>query len=264
MIIRRIAEAFRRQDWFTVCVEVLIVVFGVFIGLQVDDWNSQRVEREMERQYLERLLADAESSVVAVTDASKILDRFIDGTVLVLSALQKKTLDPDDTLKFHHAIADFSGLSPINPNLTTLYELQSAGRLSLIQNFKLRGQLVQLATQTSYMESQLNFMRDKTNNLSDDLLSYWQTTMDLDLATATRLDKYSFDPDITAANVPVQEFSVLAEQPELETLTSRMLQNRLRFRGFVERYREQTIAVRDTLNAELAHRGWQAVEENAQ
>ncbi|MFT5774992.1 MAG: hypothetical protein ACI9NG_000943 [Hyphomonas sp.] len=30
----------RKQDWFTVAVETLIVVFGVFIGLQVGNWND--------------------------------------------------------------------------------------------------------------------------------------------------------------------------------------------------------------------------------
>ncbi len=43
MILRRIATAFRKQDWFTVAVETLIVVFGVFIGLQVNNWNVRRV-----------------------------------------------------------------------------------------------------------------------------------------------------------------------------------------------------------------------------
>ena len=42
MILRRITEAFRRQDWFTVAIETLIVVLGVFLGLQVNNWNEAR------------------------------------------------------------------------------------------------------------------------------------------------------------------------------------------------------------------------------
>jgi hypothetical protein len=38
--LRRLADALRKQDWFTVAVETLIVVFGVFIGLQVGNWND--------------------------------------------------------------------------------------------------------------------------------------------------------------------------------------------------------------------------------
>ena len=44
MILRRLAEGVRKQDWFTVVVEVLIVVVGIFLGLQVDDWNNARKE----------------------------------------------------------------------------------------------------------------------------------------------------------------------------------------------------------------------------
>jgi len=39
MILHRLAEGVRAQNWFTVIVEVLIVVVGIFLGLQVDDWN---------------------------------------------------------------------------------------------------------------------------------------------------------------------------------------------------------------------------------
>jgi hypothetical protein len=44
MILRRLTTAFRKQDWFTVVVETLIVVFGVFMGLQVNNWNAARAE----------------------------------------------------------------------------------------------------------------------------------------------------------------------------------------------------------------------------
>lgn len=62
MILRRIGEAARRQDWFVVVVEVLVVVFGVFIGLQVDNWNEARKDRVKESAYLARL--DAEMDVI--------------------------------------------------------------------------------------------------------------------------------------------------------------------------------------------------------
>lgn len=52
MILRRLADAFRQQNWFTVVLEVLIVVTGIFIGLQVDDWNNFRKYRGDEQHYL--------------------------------------------------------------------------------------------------------------------------------------------------------------------------------------------------------------------
>ena len=54
VILRRLAEAIREQNWFTVALEILIVVVGIFIGLQANDWNQARIDRELEVRYLER------------------------------------------------------------------------------------------------------------------------------------------------------------------------------------------------------------------
>ncbi len=42
MILRRLATSIRKQDWFAVVIETLIVVLGVFLGLQVNNWNEAR------------------------------------------------------------------------------------------------------------------------------------------------------------------------------------------------------------------------------
>ena len=55
MILRRIAENIRSQNWFTVAVEFVIVVIGGFMGLQVQDWNEARKERIEEHGLLSRL-----------------------------------------------------------------------------------------------------------------------------------------------------------------------------------------------------------------
>ncbi|WP_340694163.1 DUF6090 family protein [Hyphomonas sp.] len=63
MILRRLSNAFRKQDWFTVVVETLIVVLGVFIGLQVNNWNEARTEQARVVSYLDRLASDLRSDV---------------------------------------------------------------------------------------------------------------------------------------------------------------------------------------------------------
>jgi len=40
MMLQRMAQALKRQDWFQVTIEVLIVVIGIFLGLQVTKWNG--------------------------------------------------------------------------------------------------------------------------------------------------------------------------------------------------------------------------------
>ena len=42
MILNRLAKGIKNQDWFVVVLEIFIVVIGIYIGLQVDDWNKAR------------------------------------------------------------------------------------------------------------------------------------------------------------------------------------------------------------------------------
>jgi hypothetical protein len=55
MILRRVMQHVRDQNWFAVGLDFLIVVVGVFIGIQVANWNDARRDRQSEAIYLERL-----------------------------------------------------------------------------------------------------------------------------------------------------------------------------------------------------------------
>jgi hypothetical protein len=62
MILRRIAEALRRQDWSTIVVEILIVVIGILIGLQVDGWNERRETMRLYESALNAFLVESTSN----------------------------------------------------------------------------------------------------------------------------------------------------------------------------------------------------------
>lgn len=42
MILTRVIEHVKKQHWTAVFLDFVIVVLGVFIGLQMQDWNSAR------------------------------------------------------------------------------------------------------------------------------------------------------------------------------------------------------------------------------
>lgn len=58
MILRRIAENLRAQNWTSVAIELAIVILGVFIGLEAANWNQERQERQETRQLLSQLQAE--------------------------------------------------------------------------------------------------------------------------------------------------------------------------------------------------------------
>ena len=63
MIFHRFIEQLRRQEWSAIFIEFLIVVLGVFLGLQVDNWNSARVARANELTFLEAVGDDLRQEI---------------------------------------------------------------------------------------------------------------------------------------------------------------------------------------------------------
>ncbi|MBD3668778.1 MAG: hypothetical protein HUJ16_12490, partial [Kangiella sp.] len=92
MILRRLSEGFRRQDWFVVGVEILTVVIGIFIGLQVDDWNEQRLERAHEQVVQERIFEESHEIISYLINETErrisSIERIEKGVVALQSALE--------------------------------------------------------------------------------------------------------------------------------------------------------------------------------
>lgn len=54
----RLASHVRRQDWAAVVIDLAIVVLGVFLGIQVSNWNEERLNRRVAGIYLDRIEQD--------------------------------------------------------------------------------------------------------------------------------------------------------------------------------------------------------------
>lgn len=62
MILSRLVAHLKQQHWTGVLIELVIVVLGVFIGLQANNWNEARAERERLRVLAEAMRADLRDS----------------------------------------------------------------------------------------------------------------------------------------------------------------------------------------------------------
>ncbi len=58
MLLRRITEHIKAQNWTAVALDFVIVVVGVFIGIQVSNWNDARGETRQEREILASVAED--------------------------------------------------------------------------------------------------------------------------------------------------------------------------------------------------------------
>jgi|GEM_PF-4034116 len=58
MILRRFVKHVTDQNWFAVGLDVLVVITGIFLGMQVTEWNEQRKETQREHLFLTQLNSD--------------------------------------------------------------------------------------------------------------------------------------------------------------------------------------------------------------
>ena len=98
MILRRLTNALRKQDWFTVVIETLIVVFGVFIGLQVNNWNEDRAIDRQSALFTERLTADLREEAWNYQFLVGYYDDILTHANKALSILEGKSAASDETL----------------------------------------------------------------------------------------------------------------------------------------------------------------------
>ena len=71
MLLRRVIEHVKRQQWTAIAIDFVIVVVGVFIGIQVANWNEARVDDARASGYLERIYNDLEADLTNYRDRIK-------------------------------------------------------------------------------------------------------------------------------------------------------------------------------------------------
>ncbi|NNU16531.1 hypothetical protein HK107_09385 [Parvularcula sp. ZS-1/3] len=79
MILRRVMEHVRTQNWFAVGIDFVIVVVGVFLGIQIGNWNEARVSHVQEAEYLEQLRDEIASNAHMARIQAQFVDRVVEG-----------------------------------------------------------------------------------------------------------------------------------------------------------------------------------------
>ena len=135
-LLARLAGAVRRQDWFTVLVEIAVVVLGVVIGFQVTAWGQARADRATEQTYLRQLAADLRQTQREAVRVDSIItpsDRA--GAALLHSYVQRET-PPDDSLS--QWLYDAFRYEVVYPVTGTAEALVATGDLGLLRDDSLR------------------------------------------------------------------------------------------------------------------------------
>ncbi len=146
MILRHLADAIRGQNWFTVLIEVAVVVVGIFLGLQVDDWNERRKEHSLERDFIGRLEAEVDANIAVYQTAIQQAESDENLYRNYFDYLNDPAAPSPDESQLLAGLCRV-GVKPRPPFDNSVYdELVSAGRSDIIGYVQLRRSLISYRT----------------------------------------------------------------------------------------------------------------------
>ncbi|BFM09656.1 hypothetical protein [Halioxenophilus aromaticivorans] len=140
MILQRLATAIRKQDWFTVVIETLIVVFGVYLGIQLGNFNAAQNAKAEEARIIERLTEDFQKQEEILIRRVEMAQGFLQ-TVDDLQRLIIAGEEPDDSKVVSDLLYRLTGTLTREAPPASYEELVSSGGFSQLSDAGLRAAL---------------------------------------------------------------------------------------------------------------------------
>ena len=147
--------------------EIVLVVIGILIALQINNWNSIQKDKQMEKQYLENFLAEMRLDSVFMNGfATNTLPKKI-AALQLARQYAKYQIEVTDTTAFMGQMG-FGGIlsrTSMFENTSTYNDMISTGNLRLIKEEKIRNRIL-------YYYTYVFNTKTYTNNLRTEYASY--------------------------------------------------------------------------------------------
>ena len=204
MLLRRMMRHVEGQNWFAVGIDFVIVVVGVFIGIQVANWNEARAERESDQRVLALFVDELDLMMVEAEDDLKVVTAFLEelalGTETALncdaSIQERRRLAAAIVNTLHWRIPD------VRPS--GLAEIGNSGTLARLGNPELSRAVGTVNQHIKSMSDSMDLIAPQFDRAWANLLPY------LELSAPIRLEKTDLG---VARQSPSDYMSLASHEP---------------------------------------------------
>jgi len=141
MLLRRFMKHTTEQNWYAVVLDIIVVIVGIFLGIQVTNWQQHLNDKDTAKQYLQRFDNDLQADIKHMSVRLEFWNQVMDYTEVSLDYLEHNTPEENESWKYLLALFQSSQVSPLLVNDITYKEIQQVGQLALITNLELRSAL---------------------------------------------------------------------------------------------------------------------------
>ena len=240
MLLRRITKHVKDQNWFAVGIDFCIVVIGVFIGIQVANWNDARAERADAVVVLERLEQDFEQILERADLSLTAHDRNLNAAGRLILGIRNQALEEETLLEDIGAASNFSTFPGKSSTFT---QLVSGGQLELIRSQDLRSALTEYHAYNDFAQTQFGV------TFSVPLMEAKQTLTEAIVVRVTNIPTTEFGQSNPPEDV---DRKMLLTNPEMLTQLQVCYEIQDNIYVVTSRARGQILAILDQIRAEQA------------
>jgi hypothetical protein len=131
--------------------EIVLVVIGILIALQINDWNEVRKINNKSYNYLQRLQEDMSTNITEAERFINHTERKQKYSTVALEALEAHELSPSQKEDFDRYLKEYYQFQIVISDFNTVNEMTSSGDLGLIKNQWLRSKFSDLAKDRDFI-----------------------------------------------------------------------------------------------------------------
>lgn len=128
-MLRHVISHRRRQDWMAFIIELVIVILGVFIGIQVSNWNQARADAQLGQDYVKRLAHDLSTDLMGVRAESAYYSAVLQSVRKTDELLREPAADPRELVVNAYRATEILYNAP---RRATWDQIVSSGHLGLL------------------------------------------------------------------------------------------------------------------------------------
>jgi len=188
--------------------EIILVVIGILIALQINNWNQERINRDYELTMLREVKEALDKDIYNIEGGLKALED-LKQSVIVLTTVRNGSTYPQDSLAYHFNNVRQGGIALVI-NYSPYESIKSTG-LDKISNSELRNSITNLyEVKLKAVEFWVNeFIRRKLYEKNDLVASIFEKKIIPDTTDGIKVE-YIINHDVIRTNDQFDNFLVVS------------------------------------------------------
>lgn len=197
--------------------EIILVVIGILIALQINNWNSDRIQTREENVYLHNIMRDLDLQLDAIESQLLYERKIIETSSKIISDYKTQNTFTVDS-SFTARIGQISGRMTFSVHNSTYIELLTSGKLDILKDARFKNDFIKFNQNLERTESVIN----KNNDFVDkvfiaDLINLTETQLNSIFEMESFKDV--FDPE----NTYVGDMALDLNEDKLKEITRQQL-----------------------------------------